>query len=336
MPSWIATKSEIKNKNNDYDRVRSERIQAVEAITGRPLIIYVTDFLNREKVQHCGGEVSIDGNDKVGFCEVIEKIPGESIDIILHSPGGDPQAAESIIDILRTRFKSVRFIVPDQAKSAATMMCCAGDEVLMDERSELGPIDPQMTIVRPDGRIISAPGQAILDQFDKAKDSIAKEPKSLPAWLPILQSYAPSLLSTCESADKLSQDLVSKWLKKYMLKHNDDAEGDAQKIAVYLADSKNHLSHGRRIGIDDLISCGFKVLDLRTVPELRDAIWDLYLSIRVTFEDTGAFKIIENGLGVRYVRVVQLMIPTGPQPQALPLPNQNPPISQSRKRHPKK
>lgn len=333
MPSWIATKAEIKNKNNNYDQVRSERIKAVEAITGRPLIIYAADFLNHEKVQHCGGEVSIDGNDKIGFCEVIEKITGDNLDILIHSPGGDAQAAESIINILRTRFKSIRFIVPDQAKSAATMMCCASDEVLMDERSELGPIDPQMIIVRPDGRMISAPGQAILDQFDKAKDSIAKDPKGLPAWLPILQSYAPSLLSTCESADKLSRDLVSKWLEKYMLKGNADPVGDANKIAIYLADSKYHLSHGRRIGIDDLVPLGFKVLDLRTNSKLRDSVWDLYLSISVTFEDSGAFKIIENGNDVRYVRVVQLMIPGGPQPQGLPIPRQGQPIPQPRKRH---
>lgn len=334
MPSWIETKAEIKNKNNDYDRVRSERIKAIEAITHRPLMIYATDFLNREKVQLCGGEVSIDGNDKVGFCEVIEKIEGENLDILIHSPGGDPGAAESLIEILRTRFKSIRFIIPDQAKSAATMMCCASDEVLMDERSELGPIDPQLVITRPDGRIITAPGQAIIDQFDKAKEAIAKDPRSLPAWLPILQSYAPSLLSVCESADKLSQDLVTKWLQKYMLGDEKDPNGHALQLATFLADSKNHLSHGRRIGIDDLVAQGFKVLDLRTVPELRDRIWDLYLSIRVTFEDTGVFKLIENGMNVRYARIVQLVVPTMPQQKGLPIPEQqDQQIRAARKRH---
>jgi hypothetical protein len=42
----------------------------------------------------------------------------------------------------------------------------------MDERSELGPTDPQMVFTTQDGRTTIAPAQAIKDQFRTAQDEI--------------------------------------------------------------------------------------------------------------------------------------------------------------------
>lgn len=318
MSLWLETKQEIQRRNSDYDAVRRERIRRVENITERPLIVYATDFLNRQKVVAAGGEVIIDGKDKLGFDEVTLNIKGTEIDILIHSPGGDPDAAESIITLLRSRFSKLRFIVPDQAKSAATMMCCAGDEILMDERSELGPIDPQLSLTRGDGVNISAPAQAIINQFDIAKKELSKNPNQLPAWLPILQPLGPSLLTQCEAADKLARDLVESWLKSYMFQNVENGETLAIKIANFLANYEDHLSHGKRIGIEQLKDLGLVVKDLRQTPDLREAIWNLYLAISCTFDGTGAFKIIENGHGDALIRSIIM--------QKLPdlIPKQNP------------
>lgn len=324
MTSWIETQQEIEKQGNSFDTVRRERIRKVEAITGRPLIVYASDFINREKAAASRGGISIDGNDKIGFTEVTNNIEGEDLDILIHSPGGDPAAAESIVELLRSRYKSLRFIVPDQAKSAATMICCAGDEILMDEKSELGPIDPQLTLIRADGVTISAPAQAIIDQFENAKSEIAKNPKDLPAWLPILQPLGPSLLIQCEAADKLSRNLVETWLKNYMFREHDDAEVLSKEITNYLADYNRHLYHGRRIGIEQLTEIGLSVSDLRNKPNLCDAIWNLYLSISLTFNGTNSFKIIENGHGGAFIRnvifhKVKIPVPAVQQIQPQPI-----------------
>lgn len=314
MPSWIETKLEITRRSNDYDGVRRERILKVEEITGRPLIIYATDFLSREKVAASGGEVNIDAKDKVGFDEVTCNIQGSNLDILVHSPGGDAQATQSIVDLLHSRFSSLRFFVPDQAKSAATMMCCSGDEILMDERSELGPIDPQMLLIRADKVPTAAPAQAIIDQFDIAKKELSQSPDYLPAWLPILQPLAPALLTQCEAADKLSRELVESWLKHYMFRDREDSAYLAKRGTDYLADYKRHLSHGRRIGIQEMSELGFVVRDLRQTPDLRTAVWNLYLAISVTFDGTAAFKVIENGHGAAYIRSIILrsvQVPVG-------------------------
>ncbi|MBU2578489.1 hypothetical protein KKA69_06755 [Patescibacteria group bacterium] len=330
MPSWSKTKEAIANRNNDYDGIRRERIRAVEEISGRPLIIYATAFLERSKVVFSQGEVGIDNYDPIGFDEVISVITGDNLDVLLHSPGGSPEAAESIVSLLRSRFTSLRFIVPHIAKSAATMICCAGDEILMDERSELGPIDPQMQLIRGDGVSILAPAQAIIKQFDKAKETLADNPKQITAWLPILQPLGPSLLTECDAANKLSYKLVKDWLKMYMFRARTNAEELADRVAVYLGNSTEHLSHGRRIGIEQLVELEVNVTDLRQTPILREAIWNLYQAVTCTLQDTNAFKIIESGHDSAYIRQVmvqQIHLPSG----APPLP-QPPPYSKPKRR----
>ena len=72
--------------------------------------------------------------------EVTAGIASENLDLILHSPGGFPEAAEGIVTYLRSRFQNIRVIVPQLAMSAATMIACAADEVVMGKHSFLGPV----------------------------------------------------------------------------------------------------------------------------------------------------------------------------------------------------
>lgn len=138
--------------------------------------------------------------------EVIQGLPGENLDLILHSPGGSLEAAEAVVTYLRSKFTRIRAIVPQLAMSAATMIACAADEILMGKHSFLGPIDPQIVINSPLGpRMV--PTQAIEEQFDLAKKE-CQDPKNLGAWLPMLAQYGPDLLVQCKHASKMARDLV--------------------------------------------------------------------------------------------------------------------------------
>jgi len=65
--------------------------------------------------------------------------------LILHSSGGSPAAAYLIGKLCREYTKDKLVVaVPRQAKSAATLLACAADEIHMGSLSELGPIDPQI------------------------------------------------------------------------------------------------------------------------------------------------------------------------------------------------
>ncbi|HEY8751175.1 MAG TPA: hypothetical protein VIM11_24540 [Tepidisphaeraceae bacterium] len=70
------------------------------------------------------------------------------IEIWLDSPGGDAHATYKLLLDLRHRCQKLTVIVPDYAKSAATLLCLGADEIFMAPAAELGPLDVQ--ILHPD------------------------------------------------------------------------------------------------------------------------------------------------------------------------------------------
>jgi Serine dehydrogenase proteinase len=172
----------------------------------------------------------IDTSDKVAFHSMLEEVSGPKLDVLIHSPGGYAEAAETIVEEIRRKFGHVRFIVPSYAKSAATMMAMSADEILMDEDAELGPIDPQMYT-----RNGVVPAEAIKEQFRKASDEILIDPRTAQVWFPILQILGPGLLSQCDNAITLSKNLVRDWLAKYMFRALPDAAAKADDVANYLS-----------------------------------------------------------------------------------------------------
>lgn len=337
MGSWNSIQQEITSlgQPDAIDVVRRKKIDVVSKITGRPLVIYATDFANPLKAQLVGNYMNISLPDKLSIDEVTRNLPRNlGIDIMLHSPGGSAEATESVVDIIRSRFSHVRFVIPDVAKSAATMMAMSGNQLLMDEISELGPTDPQMMFT-DNGRNIFAPAQAIKDQFNFALREISKDPSKLPSWLPILRMYGPSLLTQCDNHITLSRELVSKWLRSYMFVEDADAEEKAERIAEYLSYHNNFLTHERRVGISDLQSLGVNVLDMHTEPILHEAVRDLYIAIMLTFGSTNAYKIAENNqneaiVGMVNISVQQNNIPVLVPPQQRLEPPSNPSVPRNR------
>jgi hypothetical protein len=68
----------------------------------------------------------------------------DRIHFIIHSGGGQINAAYQLVELLRRHASFVSTIVPLRAKSAATLLCLGADEIIMDELAQLGPLDTQM------------------------------------------------------------------------------------------------------------------------------------------------------------------------------------------------
>ena len=314
MSTWNSILEEINSLNQPdaYDVVRRQKMKTVSEITGRPLIVYVSDSLTPTPIKaQLANQMMISLADKDSFDEVTRNLPRDAaIDILLHSAGGSAEATESIVALLRARFSHIRFIIPNAAKSAATMLAMSGEQLIMDERSELGPTDPQMIFTTQDGRTTIAPAQAIKDQFKTAQDEINADQRKLPSWVPILSWYGPSLLAVCDNQIALARKLVAQWLEKYMWAGRTDAKQKAEKIADYLAGHNNFHSHARRIGMADLqaLDPDFNILDMRTEPALHDAIRDLYTAVTLTLSNTGAYKIVENSNGEALINMMQIQV----------------------------
>ena len=100
---------------------RTRKIAAVEQITGRPLIVYGSACTSPGK-NVPGQMLMLDFSDKIGFKTITKKIDPPNLDVLVHSPGGLPEATESLVQQLRNKYTSIRFIVPSFAKSAATSL----------------------------------------------------------------------------------------------------------------------------------------------------------------------------------------------------------------------
>ena len=76
--------------------------------------------------------------------KVTTKKEETEIDVWMHSTGGDANAAYKIFLDLRNRATRVRTLIPDRAKSAATLFALGMDEIHMGATAELGPLDVQI------------------------------------------------------------------------------------------------------------------------------------------------------------------------------------------------
>lgn len=86
----------------------------------------------------------------------VHGIAGAEVDVWLESPGGSASAAYKIALEFRSYFSVVRVVVPEYAKSAATLLAISADEIVMASSAELGPLDVQ--IEHPDRENVTISG----------------------------------------------------------------------------------------------------------------------------------------------------------------------------------
>lgn len=321
MPTWSEILSELQpnqrpGQSPDYDAVRRKYLAELHKYSKRDVILYASGWLQRADAPP--DLVSISDEDMQAFMEVSHGLNNDKLDLILHSPGGSLEAAEAIVSYLRCRFSDIRVIVPQLAMSAATMIACAANKIVLGKHSFLSPTDPQIVLSTPLG-VRSVPAQAILDQFDQARRECA-DPKKMSVWLSILSQYGPDLLVQCESALALSKELVKTWLKSYMFKEEKDTgSSKAEEISDWLAGHKNFKSHARHIPRTEVEKQGMAVYHLEEKQELQDLVLSVFHSTTQTFIGTPAVKIVENHNGRAFIKIQPAPIPqvgiapTGPK-----------------------
>ncbi len=297
MPTLLDIQQEILNrKSQAQDVVRRLYLEELAKYTGRDTIIYASAFTSHKGPAIPATLMSVVLEDVQGFMSALHGLKGSELDLILHSPGGSMEAADQVVQYLRTKYKKIRAIIPQNAMSAATMIACACDSIVMGKHSAIGPIDPQVTFPTPTGSF-TAPAQAILDEFEQAKSEVAKNPATAPLWITKIQAYPHGFLNVCKTTIDLSKTKVAEWLNTYMFAALPESERKGDQIAAWLANTKEHKTHGRPINVDKALEIGLKVERLEEDQDLQEKVLSTFHATMVTFGVTQCVKLIENHKG---------------------------------------
>lgn len=294
----------------DLRQRRQQLIKEIEEIRKRPLLVYATTHY-----QLPNASAYLNDEDIPPISEILDSFEGDKVDVLLETPGGLAETAIKIVRLLRPRFDKVGFIVPHQAMSAGTILAMSADELLLDNRSSLGPIDPQFPGL--DGRL--RPAQAIIAGLEDIKQQAAGGSLN-PAYVPILRNIDPGLLQQARNASDLSSSLVAEWLARYKFRDwtthsssgrpvtDEERVERADEIAKKLCDHGKWLSHGSPIGISDLQKLRLEVTDYGRLPELKERIWALWVNLHLFLSSSTIYKIFE-GAEIQLWKTVAQIVP---------------------------
>ncbi|WP_308527824.1 serine protease [uncultured Oscillibacter sp.] len=291
MAGWDDILDEIKRSplKNAVDEVRHQYLRRLSELTGRNTIAYYSSWLTR-RVEN----TDINDNDMNGFMNTVRGLDCENgLDLVLHTPGGSPMAAEAIVKYLRSKFgKNIRVIVPHMAMSAGTMIACSAKEIIMGKQSSLGPIDPQLNGI---------PAYSIQSEFEDAKIDLANGTQNFNYWRLLLSKYPAAYVKMAMDAIALSDTLLREWLGSCMLE--DAASETIEKVCNSLNEHVDSKAHARHFDASFCKSIGLHIIDLEADQRLQDAVLSVHHCYVHTFASTAAVKIIENQNGKAFINI---------------------------------
>ncbi len=251
---------------------RQASIRAIQRRDSTPFISYIA-----------GPSAEISRQDTIYFNDLLHNLPSPSnLDLMLHTPGGDIDAAEKLMVAIRGRVGPLRLrvIVPDFAKSAGTLIAIGADQILMSDTSELGPIDPQVTSTDSGGNCVRHPVQAYLQAYKSLEKRLKDNPNDVAAQA-MLAKLDPAVVVLFESIRTRARKFAEKQLKAGMCRNG----GNYTAIADQLIDPERWPTHGQVIDWEDANAMGIKATRLDPTDERWTEYWRLYCLQRHAVRD---------------------------------------------------
>ena len=285
MPSWNDVLVEINAcpSESPLDKIRRKYLLELSNNTGRNILAYYSGFLQKPTF----GNTQINDDDKNGFMATIHTLDrSKGLDLILHTPGGDVAATESIVYYIRQMFgNDVRAIIPQIAMSAGTMIACSCKQIVMGKQSNIGAIDPQF------GGI---PCYGVLDEFKRALEQVKLDPASIPIWQAVISKYHPTFIGECQNAIDWSAQIVKDWLEQNMFKDRPNPSQSASEVVASLSDHDGTKTHARHIHLEEAERLGLDVIRLENDPGFQVLVLTVHHAYMHTFANSNYARIIEN------------------------------------------
>lgn len=226
-----------------------------------------------------GNRAPLDRSDTLGFVDMLHNITlGEPIDLLLHTPGGDVDAAEKLITLVRSATGEegqLRVIIPDYAKSAGTLMALGANSIVMSDSSELGPIDPQISSRDGEGREIIYSVLTYLNAYDEARKALTEAPDDLASRI-TFEKFDPVLVRKFKSVRDRARMFAENLLKR--------RGANFSKVANELMDVSRYPSHGQMIDCEQARNMGLLVEYLPPTDPAWRKYWALYCHLRLAID----------------------------------------------------
>jgi|ERR1019366_5251194 hypothetical protein len=265
---------------------RQERYKAIEEYRKRPMIVFATTI--RPNVP------GIMAGDAVReFVDQVEAIPAEakSIDVLIHSTGGDPLSAWKIMSLLRERFDKVGVLVPFMAFSAATLFALGGDEIVMHPHASLGPIDPQIFMKQADGSVkhFAYEDVSAFLRFVSAEVKITEQAQLSVVIDKLFTVVDPVNIGSAKRASELSSSIGERLLLTHM---TGEEKAKARVIAENL--NKSFFAHGDAVSRKRAKELQLKIA--KSDPELEKLMWEAYLGLESYMQFRDPFIAVQQYL----------------------------------------
>jgi len=275
-------------------KIRRKILEDIE-ILDKPKNSGVLAFISSESASIDSDDIPAVGDALLSLGDV------DVLNLIIESPGGDGTIAEKIISLCRSYCKKMRVIIPNRAKSAATIIALGADEVVMGYCSEIGPIDAQIPII-----IDGIPHYISAQSFIIAKESLESQFKECiskkedpRAVLQQIATLNPAFIKHCEHLMEFGRDVVKKNLQQYMFSAEPKKERNKKimNILKQLSTVELFKVHGRMIdGNIAKTKLGINVRLLGKDNSMWKYIWGYYLRAYVLLSGRlgePASKVIE-------------------------------------------
>lgn len=288
-PMFLGVINEL-NVNLDQLQKRNKLIAEIEDLLStrygarNRLMSYVFRFGH--------ARASMTSSDIPSFESVLNSLAGaEQINLLLHSPGGDATIVEKMVDMCRSHLsgerKAFRVVVPNIAKSAATVLALGADKIVMGYCSELGPIDPQVQIaVSGVTQWVSA--LSFVESRDKLMSEIEEAVKHGKPTVGLVQQLASLNIPFTNEMEKwigFAKDTAAKLLDKYMLRlkipQAKSRKKKAGQIAEKLLSKELFPVHGQFIDGTTAQKLDLEVELLDRNEKLWELLWEYYIRCEV-------------------------------------------------------
>lgn len=233
--------------------LRQLLIRDIEALTERRLLVYYANrFSNAE----------INQRDCDYFVELFGDVNGAACDLFIETPGGETDATEGLVKLLRNLAPDLRVIVPKAAKSNGTLLSLAASEIVMGPPSELGPIEPHLA---------------------KIPSSVLMQPEMAQQNFPLhkLGTYA------YQHSKQIALDLLSSGMMASR------PPKEVEQVVEKLAGRDTYKSHGAVIDHREASDLGLNICYLPDGDEVWSRIWLLYCMYDFDSHRSGLLKIYE-------------------------------------------